>query len=304
LVGEHGDYPWNERDQKLYPRRRFFDAAVAAMVGGGRRVPAFNDKHLSWSFDYAKTMYDTSKRLNIPFLAGSSVPVAWRQPVWDWPYGEPMTEALCIAHGGIEIYGFHALEALQSAVERRQGGESGVRSVLCVEGEDVWAAGEDGRWSEELFQALMESTGGPTLAEAVERTPNPVAFIIEYNDGLRATVLILDGLVRQFGVVARGPSGIQGSGMLLQGGPPHGHFTFLVRQIESLVINGKSPYPVERTLLTTGILDTAMRSRFNGHFPLETPYLNIGYIAPEFIPDTGNGAQLPENTPGMKRESD
>ena len=42
----------------------------------GKTAPIFNDKHLSYRWDWAKEMYDTSKKHGIPFLAGSSVPLA------------------------------------------------------------------------------------------------------------------------------------------------------------------------------------------------------------------------------------
>jgi hypothetical protein len=296
LIGEHGDYPYNEREQKLYPRRRFFDAASAAMVGAGTFVPVFNDKHLSWSFPHAKRMYDTANRLGIPFLAGSSVPVAWRRPSGLWPFGEPVSEALAVGYGGIEVYGFHTLEALQCILERRSGGETGVRSVQCLSGDDVWRAADAGTWSRDMLEGALEPIDGPTAAEVPDLVPEPAAFIVEYRDGVRATVLMLDGAIRQFGVAVRGEREFQNVGLILEGGRPHGHFTFLVRQIESLMLERRSPYPVDRTLLTTGILDAAMRSRHEGHTVIDTPELDINYHAPEQIIDTGNGAELPKMT--------
>ena len=53
----------------------------------GRSVPVYNDKHLSYSFEKAKTMVDTSQRLKFPMLAGSSLPVTWRLPDMELPLG-------------------------------------------------------------------------------------------------------------------------------------------------------------------------------------------------------------------------
>ena len=39
----------------------------------------------------------------------------------------------------------------------------------------------------------------------------------------------------------------------------------------------RAPYPVERTLLVTGILDAEMESRFQGSKPTDTPHLAIAY---------------------------
>ena len=69
--------------------------------------------------------------------------------------GGPLEEALVLSYGGLEAYGYHGLEALQSMIERRPGGETGLKSVRCIEGSaEVWAAAEqDGLWSPELAAA-------------------------------------------------------------------------------------------------------------------------------------------------------
>jgi hypothetical protein len=71
LVGEHGRYPRNEKGQTKYPRYEYFQQIVKVYEASGRSAPVFNDKHLSWNWEWAKEMYDTSKRLNFAFMAGS-----------------------------------------------------------------------------------------------------------------------------------------------------------------------------------------------------------------------------------------
>ena len=56
-----------------------------------------------------------------------------------------------IADGGI----FHILETLQCFVERRKGGETGIRAVHHLEKDAVWSAAEEGRWSKELMKAAL-----------------------------------------------------------------------------------------------------------------------------------------------------
>ena len=80
IVGEHGKYPENARGQILYPRRRFFEEVCKVFAKSKRSVPVFSDKHLAASWDDAKWMYDRSRELFVPFLAGSSLPVTWRRP--------------------------------------------------------------------------------------------------------------------------------------------------------------------------------------------------------------------------------
>ena len=129
LIGEHGKYPVNEKGQTLYPRYEYFQQVVEVYRRSGRTAPLFNDKHLSWNWDYAKRMYDTAKELGFGFMAGSSLPVTWRQPAVDLPFGARVEEVVGIWRGWLDGGDIHVLEAMQSIIERRRGGETGVRAV-------------------------------------------------------------------------------------------------------------------------------------------------------------------------------
>jgi hypothetical protein len=153
IIGEHGEYPRNEKGQILYPRYEFFRDVTRVFEQSGRAVPVFNDKHLSFSFAKAKEMVETSKRLKFPFLAGSSLPVTWRLPPIELPRGCVIDEALMVGVGASDPMDFHALEAMQCMVERRKGGETGVKRVQVVAGDSVWQAGRQGRWSHQLLEA-------------------------------------------------------------------------------------------------------------------------------------------------------
>ena len=113
-IGEHGDYPVNKLGQVEYPRKRFFDDITAVLQRADRPVPIFNDKHLSYRWDWARAMYDTCEKSKIPFMAGSSVPLAQRRPELEIPAGAAFEEAVSIHGGGVESYDFHGLEVLQS----------------------------------------------------------------------------------------------------------------------------------------------------------------------------------------------
>ncbi len=155
VIGEHGDYPINEKGQILYPRFEFFEQVAKVFEADGRSVPVFNDKHLSYSFDKASRMVATSRRLGFPMLAGSSLPVTWRLPPVEVPLGERIEEALMVGVGGSDPMDYHALEAMQCMLERRRGGETGVRAVQLLQGPAVWKAGSDGRWSRRLLEAAL-----------------------------------------------------------------------------------------------------------------------------------------------------
>jgi hypothetical protein len=281
IIGEHGDYPENKKGQKMYPRRRFFEETVKTFCATGSSAPVFNDKHLGFAWDDAKWMYDQSRRMKFPLIAGSSVPTAWRKPDVELPLGVELESALAVGYSGIEIYGFHTLELLQCMVERRRGGESGVRAVTCLEGADVWKAASGGKWSRGLLDAAADCLPDHS-AEPPERVcKNPVAFLIENTDGFRSVALLLDGFTAQFGFACqvKGNEVPVATNVWMQE-PGYGHFSYLVHNIESMYLTGKEPYPPERTLLTTGILDAVMTSRFEGHRRVETPWLSkIAYQA-------------------------
>lgn len=296
LIGEHGDYEDNEFGQKLYPRRRLFDAGVAAMIAGGRTVPVFVDKHLSYSFSDARSMYRDAQRLGLPLLAGSSVPLAYREPTGaDWRYGARLDDCLVIGFGGAEAYGFHALEVGQALLERRAGGESGVAAVQAWTGADAGriAADRNGPIAPELITAAAGAGGFDDARELVEQATD--VYLVEHTDGARQTVLMTDA-VTDFLVAARGPADEIAYRIALLGEQPHlfPHFARLVFQLERLMIDRRAPYPVERTLLTGGAIDAAMRSRA-GAGRLETPDLAIAYRGPEAVEGSAAAVPLPQS---------
>jgi hypothetical protein len=278
LIGEHGDYPLNELGQKLYPRRRFFVEATDVMRRSGRVVPTFSDKHLSWSWDEARAIWREARELGLPFMAGSSLPVTWRRPPLDPPLGGRIDEALVVGHGPLESYGFHALETLQCMVERRAGGETGLAAVTCLRGPAVWEGARAGAWSRDLEAAALARTESASQHGTPEAgAPDPAAFLLEYRDGLRATVLMLDGFISQFAFAARTGGETLSTLFYLQSHEPFGHFAFLVSRFEDMVLSGRPPYPLERTVLTSGALDFLMRSAAAGGARLETPELDVAY---------------------------
>lgn len=295
LVGEHGRYPRNEKRQTQYPRYEFFQQIVKVYEAGGRSVPIFNDKHLSWNWQWAQEMYDTAKRLNIPFMAGSSLPVTWRTPSIEFPSGVRVREAMCICYGGVDSYDFHGLETIQCMVERRKGGESGVEWLQAFRGDDFWKAHEEKVWPHDLFEAclcrshtLTPSREGfndiyPTTADLKRIVKAPVAYRYKHADGLMCTMLLMSGLVRDFNFAARieGWRDVFSTQMYLP--MPDGRTTLanffspLVNNAEKMYLTGKPTYPVERTLLTTGLTAAGVESLFQNQKKIDTPHLNIRY---------------------------
>jgi hypothetical protein len=296
LIGEHGDYPYNDKGQKLYPRYELFQKIVAIFKKSGRGVPVFNDKHLSYDRKKANNMVETARKMNFPLMAGSSLPVTWRRPEVELPLGCEIKEALVASRGELEIYGIHSLEALQCMVERRRGGETGVRAVRYLEGDALWKAGDDGLWSWELLEAALGRSASRNVGDIKENCrhylsplehselrKSPLAFLVEYRYGLRAAVLVLNGHVDDTTFAARVAGERKPVSTLFYLPPPPGaaFLEALAVRIEDFMTTGKPPYPVERTQLTGGVLDCALDSRVGGHKRLETPDLDIAYKAPK-----------------------
>lgn len=282
LIGEHGDYPLDEKGRQLYPRRYFMEQICGVFASSRRSVPVFCDKHLSYNWSDAKWMYERAKSLNVPFMAGSSLPLSWRNPWIEHPLNTPIEEAISIAYGGIESYGFHGLELLQCMVERRAGGETGIKAVQCLEGKDVWKANDDDRWSKELAEAALQYIENKKDGD-MKNCQSPTAFLIEYTDGLMATILMLNGYLQGWGYAGRVNGQIQGMEVYLPNSP-YAHFSYLSLNIQKLFLTGVPPYPVQRTLLISGALDALMESSYRGHIRIETPYLNVNYISYNEMP--------------------
>ncbi len=280
-IGEHGDYPFTpDTHQHVYPRRRFFEEIAAALQRGGRVVPVFNDKHLAHSWSDAKAMYDLAQAHKIPFLAGSSVPVAWRLPALALQRGAELIDAVSVGYSSFEAYGFHAVEAHQAMVERRRGGETGIVAVQALRGAAIHQAAAAKRWSPELLQAALNTLPGQPQAQPdwVEHE-HAALYLLEHRDGMKSAVAMVGRLAHQFAFAGklRGQSEPIATWIRLQDQTPYGHFAYLLKAIEETIHAGRAVYPVERTLLTTGTLDRLMHSLAEGGARYETPELSISY---------------------------
>ena len=296
IIGEHGEYPKNEKGQVLYPRYRFFKEVVKVFEDSGRSVPVFNDKHLSTDWKECAEMVADSKRLGFPFLAGSSLPVTRRLPAVDMPWGTPLSESVSVGYGGVDSYDFHALETAQCMSERRRGGEQGIRSVQALRGDKMWQRVADSRGTKELLVAALTRShtlpvvegyeSAPITFEWARRTfPEAFGYFIEHRDGFRTTTFMLP--ISDFNYAGRNSetNEIISCQMYL---PMPGHssttadfFNPLIHHITHMVLNNRAPYPVERTLLTSGMLLSAVDSLHRDGAVVDTPEMEVRYTAPK-----------------------
>ena len=172
----------------------------AVFEKAGRGVPVFNDKHLSYRWDWAKEMVDTARAMKFPLMAGSSVPLAQRRPPLELPANASIVEAVSIHGGGAESYDFHALEVMQIAWSRPAPAARRACDACSFWSEPaLWQAANDGLWSAELAAAAMAAEVGADheLVKLVaSRGKQPTAnktpvhgILVHYRDGLRGTAL-------------------------------------------------------------------------------------------------------------------
>ena len=296
IIGEHGRYPKNEKGQTLYPRYQFFKEVMKVFENSGRSVPVFNDKHLSTDWAKCVEMVADSRRLKFPFLAGSSLPVTRRMPAIDLPYGTPLSESVCAGYGGVDSYDFHGYETAQCMSERRKGGEVGLRHVQALRGPAMWEEVARRDTTQRLVVAALTRshnlpvtegypTDAVTLAWARKVFPDALAFFVEHRDGFRTTLFLLPiqdfnyaGLNQRTGEIISCQMYLP---MPMHGSTTADFFNPLIHHIERMIVENHAPYPVERTLLTSGMTMAGVESLHRAGARVDTPEMEVRYSAPK-----------------------
>jgi hypothetical protein len=168
-----------------------------------------------------------------------------------------------------------------------------VEAISCERFWKAMAAGslEAAGWDPRLLEAALSRSNQlksprptysnvlPTTEELRRLAPDSYAYRFEYADGLKASIIQFKGnVVGDCNVAARLKSGdIFSVQFYLPYYSMRNFFSPLVHHIESLFLTGKSPYPVERTLLTTGMTAAGIESLYQEQRRLETPHLAIRY---------------------------
>ena len=93
---------------------------------------------------------------------------------------------------------------------------------------------------------------------------------------------MLDGALKDFNFAAKvqGFQGPQSLQFLLTPEPNVTYSACLMHKVEEMFVTGKAPYPVDRTLLVSGMLESCLTSKSQGHTRLETPHLSVSYKPP------------------------
>jgi hypothetical protein len=283
IVGEHGNYPTDLKGHWLLPRWWIYNQVIEVFERSKRSVPVFNDKHLSYNWDDAKWMFDKSRSLNFPLTGGSSIPVYYRKPAIELPIDTPIKHSIVLGGTSDEGAIFHAVDVLQAFVERRKGGETGVRSVQSIRGPETWQWVERNPWASKLLDAVAKSfTFEP---QHFQQNPQTNMCVVQYNDGTNAAVIGARDVGWTYACKIEGQGEPTIISMLGWPGPFDQYHASNAQPhwITEMMVTGKEPYNAERLLLSTGIVNHYMESNWEDsrYSPvgrrIETPVLNMKY---------------------------
>ncbi|WP_375582225.1 hypothetical protein [Cyclobacterium xiamenense] len=283
IVGEHGDYPKDLKGHWLLPRWLLYSQVIQVFEQSGRSVPVFNDKHLSYNWDEAKWMFDKSRELNFPLTGGSSIPFYYRKPEIELPIDTPITHSVVLGGASDEGGIFHCIDVLQAFVERRKGGETGIRSVQSIRGPEVWKWVERNAWASRLVDAVATEFELPS--GHFKQNDRANLCLVEYNDGNNAAVLSGRDVGWTYAGEIDGQEAPTIVSMLGWAGPFDQYHASNAQPhwITEMMVTKQEPFPAERLLLSTGIVNHYMESNWeNGRFtaigrPIQTPYMDMSY---------------------------
>ncbi|HUR44372.1 MAG TPA: hypothetical protein VMZ27_00755 [Candidatus Saccharimonadales bacterium] len=293
-----------------------------ALERAPRGAACFVHGALCNSLDRGRELAGLAHSRQIRLLAGTPLGVTWRLPEVDLPMDAEANQALIVVQvspqsaqatppsvpaslRGAEL---HALEGLLPVIEHRRGGEAGVSSVRFLQGREVWRAGDKGVWSWPMLAAALSRSDSPQgdavldgrtqdlvrLGLVPRLARNPRGWILEHRDGLKSTLLVLDGVVADFNFAVRTKGGSMLSAQILRApAPALQHFSRLAAVMEDFFRGSTAPWPLERNLLIAGLLDTFSRPAARTGKRIFTPDLEISYRAVEAKPsreqDYGRG---------------
>lgn len=283
IVGEHGNYATDLKGHWLLPRWWIYSQVIRVFEQSKRSVPVFNDKHLSYNWDEARWMFDKSRELNFPLTGGSSIPCYYRKPEIELDPDTPIKASIVVgaAHdeGGI----FHCIDTLQCFVERRKGGETGVKSVQNIRGPETWNWVKRNPWAANLLEAVRKSFD--LKPGYFQENTRPGVLIIEYNDGTKGAIISGLNVGWTYAGEIEGQKEPVVISMLGMPGPfsQYHASNALPHWITETMVTKQEPFNAERLLLSTGITNQFNESNWdNSRYSaigrrIETPFLNISY---------------------------
>lgn len=260
------------------------------LTRGKRGASCFVHGALASSLAAARTFSTLAAARQITLASGTVLPVTWWLPQIDLPPQARVDEALIVVQGTSPLAELHALDGLLPVLERRAGGERGVRQVKFHSGRDLWRAGDRREWSWPLLSAALSRSDSPQgdaildgrtqdlvglgLVPKLARTPR--GWLIEHTDGVRSSLLVLDGVLADYNLAVRLADGSNLSAQLFRApAPAQEHFSRLAATLGDFFRTGTPPWPASRSLLTAGLLGACRQAAAQPGVWLRTPELSL-----------------------------
>src|ERR1043166_3845298 len=246
---------------------------IVAQADSG--TPIFICGPLATTLENGQEILRVAAMRKVPLLAGTPIAVASRLPDFELPRGLAIKNALVVVQGKSPAAELDALEILLPMIGGRRGGESGVRRNQVLARAPLWRAGDRGDWSWPLLAAALSRSDTPQgdalkdgrtqdlvglgLVPTLAREPR--GWLLEHRDGLRSTILVLDGVVADCNFAVQSSGGATQSAQVFQPPPPENHnFSRLAAVIEDFFRTGKPPWPASRSLLEADLLATIKKA--------------------------------------------
>jgi hypothetical protein len=273
--------------------------SVIQAAGAGATVFVYGA--LADTLQHARQLLAKAKSRGVELISGTAVCVTWRLPEVELPLGEPLKQAMIVVQGEFPLAELYGLDGLLPTLERRSSGESGVREIRHGRGQEVWslAAAGSGDAPREPMTPSERHARWPLLGAALSRSDSPQgdpvrdgrtqdllglglvpqlakdprAWRLDHANGLRTTILVLDGVVNDYNFAVHGADGtILSAQLFLPPAPQRHEFSRLAAVIEKYFVSGIAPWPANRSLLISGLLDAFNRAQA-AQGPLPTPEL-------------------------------
>lgn len=283
VIATREDVPGSGQRQSPNRRLQVVREVVRILDQTGARVPIFIDKQLAGDWSDSQAIVSEAARRGIPLMGGSVLPYV--------PLDRPIRTGrvdvgVVIASVPYWAFAFHAAELLQGLMEQRGPRETGISEIREV-GPAYWSLPDRNRWGGRVFDALVTSarTGSGPVPSASFRSDGGHILLIQYADGARAVLALIPRTIddSEFLLGAQYADGTMATGGLVLQKAPFDHFGYLVHALVELYTTGRPQVPVERTLLTTGIVLLGQRSGETGG-PVSSASLAISYQAPRARP--------------------
>lgn len=274
------------RSDAVAPRE---NSLTTALTHAKRGASCFVFGALATNLAVARTIVALAAARQVTLVSGTALPVTWRLPQIDLPPQSRVDEALIVVQGASPLAELQALDGLLPVLERRLGAERGVRQVKFLSGRELWRAGDRREWSWPLLSAALSRSDSPQgdaildgrtqdlvgLGLVPKLATNPCGWLLEHSDGLRTTLLVLDGVVADFNFAVRKTDGSNLSAQLLRAPvPAQEHYSQLAAALENFFRTGTPPWPAQRSLLTAGLLDACRQTAAQPGVWLRTPELS------------------------------